>query len=722
MKPESRPLNLYRRACLGLLAAGAQALAAAEAGPSLVPAPLEVQLLIEGFVPDKHISIDLGGEDALLEAATWLAGLIAEASGSELVVGDPGSRNGIRLARVNEEELRARFAAAGHPAPRQLHEAYSLRVESTGVTVEATAEAGIFYGLVSLWQWLSALPPGATQWPGVVLLDAPEFAWRGLMLDSARHLQSVAFIKRYLDWMALHKLNMFHWHLTDDQAWRLEVKAWPRLAHVGGFRVPAGAAPEADIDPATGAPRLYGGYFTHEQVREVVAHATRRQITVVPEIDMPGHATAAIAAYPELGVDGHGIDRVPADWGIYPNLFNLEETTFGVLEDVMSEVVALFPGPYVHLGGDEVDTSQWSASDRIRTRMRELGIADLQSVQNLFVERLQAMLEPHGKRVVGWDEILQSNLPADAVVMSWRGVEGAVEAADKGYQAVLSPAPVLYLDHLQTAAAEAPPGRGGVITLRDVYEFDPLPGRLGEQRERLLGLQGNLWTEHVRTEPYAAYMTWPRAAAIAELGWSAPQRRDWDDFARRVPQAMARLQRLGVPAASDEHALYRRVLPPPGGDRREDRELSLCSDAIVLALEDDAPLTGERESFLVDILDPCWIWRDASLASLRAIRVAVGQVPFNFQIGEAIEHVVVEAPDTGVGALLVRLGGCEGPVIAEVPLAPAMATPAVTRLPEAEVVLPADAGVASDLCLRFTRSGVAPVWVLDWVELLRDAR
>jgi hexosaminidase len=695
---------------------------------SLIPAPLSWTVRAEGFAPGERTLIDPGESQALRDRAEWLAGLLAEHSGREIGVAGTGDAGGaIRLARVDERELSQAFRAAGLDYAGSFAEAYSLTIGPDGVTVSAAAEAGLFYGLVSLWQLVATLPAGADAWPGIEVLDAPAFGWRGLMLDSARHLQSIAFIERYLDWMALHKLNVFHWHLTDDQAWRLEIGAWPRLAEVGGYRVPAGDAPAADLDPATGKPRLYGGYFTHAQVREVVAHAAARHITVVPEINVPGHATAAIAAYPELGVEGHGIDRVPAGWGIFPNVFNLEEATFEVLEAVLREVVELFPGLFIHLGGDEVETGQWARSARTRARMQELGIADLQSVQNYYVERLQKVLDPHGRRVIGWDEILQSDLPPHAVVMSWRGVEGAVEAAAKGHQTVLSPAPTLYLDHLQTTAADAPPGRGGVITVRDIYAFDPLPDSLGGNRERVLGLQGNLWTEHIRTEARAAYMTWPRAAAIAELGWTVPANRDWDDFARRLPDGVRRLQRLGIPAADDAYALYRQPLPTPGADnlRREDRELELCSDAIVLALEDDAPLLGERESYLVDILDPCWIWRDAPLraagAGQFAVQAAVGQLPFNFEIGGALRNVVVEPPRGTHGELRVRLGDCAGPIVAELPLAPAVVDPAATILPAIALELPGNAAERADLCFRFTRTGVEPIWVIDWVELVPPA-
>jgi hexosaminidase len=712
--------------CLGLLISWQAPLVAeiTDVGFSLIPAPLMSRSHQEAFSPGDRVAIDLGEIESLRERVTWLASLISEHTTREVLVSDPAETGGsIQLSLVNEGTLLEHFKAADLAPPAQMSEAYRLSIDPDGVTIQATSEAGLFYGMGSLWQLLSALPSKAPKWPGLEILDAPEFAWRGLMLDSARHMQSVEFIKQYLDWMWLHKLNVFHWHLTDDQAWRLEIKSYPRLAEVGGFRVPAGEAPANDIDPATGEARRYGGYYTQEQVREIVAHAARLHITVVPEIDVPGHATAAIAAYPELGVEGHGIERVPASWGIFHNVFNLEETTFELLESVLSEIVELFPGPFIHLGGDEVETGQWAHSERTRERMDELGIENLQSVQNYYVERLQKFLDPYGKRVIGWDEILQSDLPQHAVVMSWRGVDGAIEAAAKGHETVLSPAPTLYLDHIQTTAADAPPGRGGVITVRDIYAFDPLPESLGENRDKVLGLPGNLWTEHIRTEQRAAYMTWPRAAAIAELGWSAASHRIWEGFAARLPVHLQRLQHLGIPVAQDRQALYGKgsdVPVPPPGDRRDDRELELCSNAIVLALEDDAPLQGERESYLVDIQNPCWIWRDASLRSLRAISAAVGQLPFNFEIGKAIENVVVEPPRSKEGELRVRLGACDGPVIAEAPLAPAASTPAATRLPAAPVSLPQDAGDSADLCFSFTRGGVDPMWVIDWSELSQE--
>ena len=331
-------------------------------------------------------------------------------------------------------------------------EGYSLIVSPERIVVSASDSRGLFYGAVTLWQLLGSDSSAEIRIPAVTINDSPRFRWRGLMLDSARHYQSPEFIKRFIDVMALHKLNVLHWHLTDDQAWRIEIKKYPKLTSVGAWRVPAGAAAAADIDPATGKPRLYGGFYSQDQVRDIVAYAALRHIAIVPEIDIPGHASAAIAAYPQLAVaDPSRVtnheSRPPSDWGVYPNLFNVEESTFAFLEDVLGEVAALFPGEYIHVGGDEAVKDQWKASARVQARMRELGVRDEAELQSHFIQRMEKYLNGRGKRLIGWDEILEGGLAPNATVMSWRGIEGAVAAAAAGHDAVLSPQPTLYFDY-----------------------------------------------------------------------------------------------------------------------------------------------------------------------------------------------------------------------------------------------------------------------------------
>lgn len=625
--------------------------------------------------------------------------------------------HGLHLRLRTRDDRSARDGAIAFvldpQAPDADPESYRLEVSSGLVVVSAREARGLFYGAVTLWQLCSAQPlrSGAVVLSGVHIEDAPRFRWRGLMLDSARHFQSPEVILRYLDWMALHKLNVLGWHLTDDQGWRLEIKRYPRLTRVGAWRVPAGAAALRDIDSATQRPRLYGGYYTQQEVRRIVAYAAARHITIVPEIDVPGHATAAIVAYPELGVLEQPPTAVPSDWGVYPNLFNVEEGTFAFLERVLDEVMALFPGAYIHTGGDEAVKDQWHASARIQARMRELGVPSEEALQGYFTARLGAYLAAHGRRQIGWDEILEGGVPPEAAVMSWRGVEGAIAAAARGHDTVLSPSPTLYLDYRQGTGPDEPPGRGTVVSLEDVYRFDPLPGPLVHEQSRVLGVQANLWTEHVRTAADVAYMTWPRAAALAEVAWSSASRIDWESFEARLAAEFERYRTLGIRYSDD-------VFAPPRSvgtyERHFSQDLKTCSARLVLNLEDDAPLAGPRAVFLVDIMDPCWILPAADLARAASITAAVGQVPFNFQIGKDRDAIHFDPPRTAAGELEVRLDRCDGAPLALLPLAPAVDNEAVTVLPAA--ALPPQSGVHA-LCFRFTQRTLDPLWTIDWVQL-----
>ena len=608
------------------------------------------------------------------------------------------------------------------PVPGASPESYSIDVSAQRVVLSAADPRGLFYAAVTLWQLStseSTAVAGTTSTdiaiPAQHISDSPRFAWRGLMLDSVRHFQSPQFILQFIDWMALHKLNVLQWHLTDDQGWRLEIKKYPRLTEVGAWRVPAGAAAAADIDPATGHPRLYGDFYSQDEVRRIVAHAAQRNVTIVPEIDMPGHATAAIVAYPQLGVTDHPPDSVPSDWGLYHNLYNLDDSTFDFLDSVLDEVMALFPGEYLHVGGDEAVKDQWQASARIQARMRELHVADEAALQSYFVQRIEKYVNAHGRRIVGWDEILEGGIAQNATVMSWRGIEGAVTAVGLGHDAVLSPWPTLYFDNRQGMGSEEPPGRGEVISLRDVYDFDPMPaGIAADERSHVLGLQANVWTEHIRTEDRVAYMTYPRAAAVAEVGWSSAKKHDWNDFVRRLPAQFARYKAVGLRYSDD-------VLHPEGAvrksgpfDRYVSQELRTCTGKLVLSLEDDAPLQGDRAVFLIDIMNPCWILPGADLSRAPALNVAVGQVPFNFQIGKDRDGIHFATPATRAGELEVHLDSCTGERIAVLPLAPAVHNEAVTQLPAAR--LPRAPG-RHDLCFRFTQFTLDPMWALDWVQL-----
>lgn len=687
-------------------------LRAAPAQISVIPAPAHVDFRRgTEFHLDARTKIYARGGPGALRVANYFCDLMRQTQDLTLsVTRSPTPALPMRTSPTRPVnsivfELTPRSATASP-------EGYEIDVSARSVTVSAGNPRGLLYGAGSLWQLYSAAAsdsaPGNI--PAVKIADFPRFPWRGLMLDSARHFQSPEFILRFIDWMALHRLNVLHWHLTDDQAWRLEIKKYPRLTSVGAWRVPAGAGPAADIDPTTGHPRLYGGFYSQDTVRRIVAHAAERNITIVPEIDLPGHATAAVVAYPRLASVVPAPAVVPSDWGVYSNLFNADEATFKFLEDVLTEVVQLFPGKYVHIGGDEAVKDQWKASPQIQSRIRELGVSDETALQAYFVERMGRFLDARGRLLIGWDEVLEGKIPADATVMSWRGVDGAFTAAKAGHDAVLSPSPTLYFDNRQSPV-DTQPGRAHVVGVEDIYRFDPMPPSLpADQRHHILGLQANIFTEHIRSEPRVEYMTFPRAAAVAEVGWSPAEQLDWNGFLARLPEEMNRYRSLGIHAAPAPNPMTA-ALP---GARRTSFELKSCTDKVVIGLEDDAPVNGDRAVFEVDILNPCWIFRAADLSHGPSMQAAVGQVPFNFQIGKDIHAIRFNRPQTPSGELEVRLDACDGERLALLPLQTAIGNDAVTVLPRA--MLTRHAGT-HDLCLKFTQWSVDPLWVIDWVEL-----
>jgi hexosaminidase len=524
-----------------------------------------------------------------------------------------------------------------------------------------------------------------------------------MMLDSARHYQSPAFIKRFIDWMAVNKLNRFHWHLVDDQAWRLEIRKCPRLTQVGAWRLPA---------TAPGAPKLprTGGFYTQAQVRDIVAYAAARNVTIVPEIELPGHALSAVRAYPRLGMGVPIPPSVESHWGVFPWLYNVDESTIRFLEDVLAEVMALFPSTEIHLGGDEAVKDQWRASPAMQATIRRLGLKDENALQGWLMSRMARYLSARGRRMVGWDEILDADLPAGAIVMSWRGSEGALKAARAGHDTILAAAPTLYFDHRQGSSSAEPPGRGKLVTLKDVLAFAPLAPELTEKdRRHVLGLQGQVWTEHVRTEGRVAWMAFPRAMAVAEIGWSGGA--GYDAFLARLRPQLARMSALGLRAADSAF----RMDPPPADDFRDSSALRTCAGKLDLYLEDDFPAGQDRARFLIDILNPCWLWKDARLDGARAIEIDVGQLPFNFQVGKDREAIRFSRPATDGGEFEVRAGGCEGRLIAQLPLAPAAGNPGVTRL-RAPV---SDVGGVQDLCFIYTAQGPDPLWAIDRVRLVR---
>ncbi|NIM51055.1 MAG: family 20 glycosylhydrolase, partial [Gemmatimonadales bacterium] len=430
-------------------------------------------------------------------------------------------------------------------------EAYHLAVTPASITISAAAHPGLFYGLQTLRQLLPSdgshrsVPQGVA-WavPAVEITDQPRFQYRGMHLDVGRHFFPVPFIKNYIDLLAMYKMNTFHWHLTEDQGWRIEIKKYPRLTEVGGFRKET--ILEKNFDPYIGDGIPYGGFYTQEEIREVVAHARARYVAVIPEIEMPGHSTAALAAYPEFACT-EGPFEVSTKWGVHQDIYCPSEETFAFLQDVLTEVMDLFPSRYIHIGGDEAPKIRWQESQLAQDVIRREGLTDEHELQSYFIKRIEEFLLTNGRRLIGWDEILEGGLAPEATVMSWRGMRGGIEAAREGHDVIMTPTSHVYFDYYQGDPENEPLAIGGYTPLERVYEFEPVPTELtAEEAEHVLGAQGNVWTEYMKTTDYVEYMVVPRLLALAEVVWSTTEMRYWDWFAARLQSHFRRLDDLDI--------------------------------------------------------------------------------------------------------------------------------------------------------------------------------
>jgi hexosaminidase len=745
--------------------------AAFAASLDVIPRPLSVTGAADSApvaVGPGTLVISAPGDPDAAEVADYLAALVLRSEHLRLeprvgtVPAAPADQHPVIVL------ARARLGAA---------EGYAVDVGQGRVTITARTRAGLLYGAVTVWQMLSG-HDAAVPLPAVHIEDAPRFGWRGLMIDSVRHFQSPAFIERTIDWMALHKLNHLQWHLTDDQGWRLQIDRYPRLTSVGAWR-------------SDGMGGRYGGFYTKAQVRHLVAYAAARNITIVPEIEMPGHALSAILAYPGIGLTGGTTAAQQGDWGIFPSIYNPDEATIGFMQNVLAEVMALFPSKVIAVGGDEAVKDAWHASPAVQARMKALGLADETAMQAYFTRRIGSFLNSRGRRLIGWDEILQGGtLPAGDAVLSWHGADGAITAVRAGHDVVMATAPTLYFDNRQSGLPGEPPGRGPIVSLRDVYDYDaghpPLPATAAAmapltaaEQHHVLGLQANIWTEHLATEARVEAMALPRVAALAESGWTASGNRDWADFARRLPSQMARYRALGLHADDGAVALGAQVEPvsgraaatvalsnqlgsalrfttdgraPTGAspqyrgpvevalpahlqaaafdgarqispllDRRYDavsvrhrvsQELKLCSDRVSLNLAGKA-VAGTQSVYLIDIMNPCWIYAGADLTAVRRISAQVAALPFNYQLGADRKTIALRPPATPAGELVIRQDACDGPVLAVLPLTalPTDGTPSTL----ASAVAPAPG--KHDLCLTFTARQLDPMWALGSVQL-----
>jgi len=443
------------------------------------------------------------------------------------------------------------FLAIGQLPDSLGNEGYQLSAGEDGVRILAASQAGLFYGIQTLMQ---LMPAQERSIPFVEIADYPRFPYRGLHLDVGRHIFSTDFVKKYIDLLARHKFNRFHWHLTEDQGWRIEIKKYPRLQEIGAFRnetVIGRASTRTRNETHEFDGQRYGGYYTTEEIREIVKYAADRYVTVIPEIELPGHAMAALAAYPNLGCTG-GPYETATTWGIFPDVYCAgKEETFSFLEDVLDEVVTLFPSEYVHIGGDEVFNkyfkTSWENCPNCKKRMNQEGLRDPHELQSYFIRRIEKYLDSKGKQIIGWDEILEGGLAPHATVMSWRGEEGGIAAAKEGHDVIMTPEDWFYLDHAQDTTGTEPVLVRGYTPLQEVYAYDPVPEQLTEDEARhILGAQGNVWTEYMKTPEQVEYMTYPRACAISEVVWSPKRSRDYQNFIQRMQSHFQRLKAWDV--------------------------------------------------------------------------------------------------------------------------------------------------------------------------------
>jgi hexosaminidase len=444
--------------------------------------------------------------------------------------------------------------------------AYTLTVNNNGVYIAGDNATGSFYGIQTLIQLLPVRNPKlkniVTQLPipYVSVQDHPRFAYRGLMLDAGRHFFPVDFVKKYIDYIALHKMNYFHWHLTEDQGWRIEIKKYPKLTTVGGFRngTIIGRYPGKGSDD-----ERYGGFYTQEEIKEVVKYAADRYITVIPELELPGHSSAAIAAYPQLSCFPDTATAIPANmisptskkelaagrvklvqetWGVHEDVFAPTEYTFNFLQDVLDEIMPLFPAKYVHIGGDECPKENWKKSAFCQNLIKEKGLKDEHGLQSYFIGRIEKYINSKGKQIIGWDEILEGGLAPNATVMSWRGEEGGIEAAKQNHDVIMTPGAYVYLDHSQTRKEDSVT-IGGYLPLENVYKYEPIPAALtAEQAKHVLGAQGNVWTEYMANPQKVQYMIFPRLSALSEVLWSPKEKKNYTDFEKRLQTQFKRYE------------------------------------------------------------------------------------------------------------------------------------------------------------------------------------
>jgi hexosaminidase len=510
--------------------------------PDLIPQPVELQLNFagNGFVLDNNTWI-LTSDAALDKSAVYLSDYLLKYYGlsahKALYMPNEKRKNTIRLIRT--------AGVAPHSGQ------YSFHISDQRIDILASEDEGIFYGMQTLLQLLPPEPERAShtmalKLPSLDITDYPRFAYRGMHLDVSRHFFDVAFIKKYIDYLAMHKLNYFHWHLTDDHGWRIEIKKHPRLTAIGAWR----NGTIIGLYPGTGNDRLrYGGYYTQEEVREVIRYAADRYINIIPEIEMPGHNMAVLAAYPQLGTEPGKTYQVAQTWGIFNKFNNVlqpTEETFTFLEEVLTEVMSLFPSPYIHIGGDECSKIWWKQSALSQQIIKDRGLKDESGLQSYLIQRIEKFVNSKGRTIIGWDEILDGGLAPNAIVMSWRGETGGIAAARQKHKVIMTPENSLYFNHAQFQKEDSLTA-SKFLPLATVYSYEPVPSVLSAADSKYIwGAQGNLWSEYITSPAKAEYMLFPRLDALSEVLWSPKSKRNFKDFNRRLKTQFKRYDLLNI--------------------------------------------------------------------------------------------------------------------------------------------------------------------------------
>ncbi len=506
---------------------------------AIIPQPLKLIRQSGSFPISKttKIYVDPNNEE-LKQIGQTLAQYLQQASG---ILPE------VTQAKPAKDSSPSIFITLTQPVDSLGEEGYTLKITPSQVSLSANKAQGLFLGAQTLRQLLPAQPTAAPfSLPALEAADKPRYAWRGMHLDVARHFFPVEFVKKYIDYLAMHKMNTFHWHLTDDQGWRIEIKKYPKLTEVGAWREGTLIGHYSD-QPHQFDNKRYGGFYTQEQIKEVVKYAQDRYITVVPEIEMPGHAVAALSAYPELSCTG-GPFKVERLWGVFDDVYCAgNEQTFEFQENVLTEVMALFPSKIIHIGGDESPKTRWEKCPKCQARIKAEGLKDEHELQSYFIQRMEKFVNAKGRTIIGWDEILEGGLAPNAYVMSWRGTEGGIAAAKQHHYVVMTPGSHVYFDHYQGEPSLEPLAIGGYTTLEKVYSFDPTPAELSEEEKKfILGAQANVWTEYIPTSEHVEYMVLPRMSALSEVLWTPVAKKDWENFKTRMQQQYGRFDAMGA--------------------------------------------------------------------------------------------------------------------------------------------------------------------------------